>query len=147
MKLSKIIFPVMLILSIIFSSCDKDEPSSSSSSSTTTTSVKEIKPVISNISSTSTTTDFTVTFRVKSVDFPSVLMKYSSESAKTTSPSLHKSSTPTFFNIVEMKGYSWYYYKTTHTGFRGGNYIYYQISAANEKGSDKSSVGYCIIKR
>lgn len=147
MKFSKLLIISLVALSTISSSCDTDEPVSSST--TTTTNKKEVKPEITKVSSTSTTSDFTVTFRVKSVNRPSVSMKYSSESAKTTKPSLNKSSSPKCINVVEMKsgGYSWYYYKTTHTGFRGGNYIYYQITASNNKGSDKSTIGHCIIKR
>ncbi len=148
MKCFRLFIIPMLFMGLLISSCDTDEPSSSSNSSSTATK-KEVKPEIAKVSSTSTTSDFTVTFRVKSVDFPSVSMRYSAESAKTTHPSLNKTSTPKCVNIVEMKssGYSWYYYQTTHTGLSGGKYVYYQISASNSKGSDTSSVGYCIIKR
>lgn len=150
MNISKLLLPSVVSMCLILSSCETDEPKSYSNPvSTTSSTKKEVKPEIEKMSSTSTTTDFTVTFRVKSVDFPSVSMKYSSESSKTSSPSLNKSSSPKCINIVEMKssGYSWYYYKTSHTGFRSGNYIYYQVMANNTKGSAKSSIGHCIIKR
>lgn len=142
----KINILILSILGFVLASCGGDEPSPSS---TPSTSSKEVRPSVSNVSSTTTTSDFTVTFRVKSVDFPSVKMEYSRESKKTSNPSLNKKSTPKCVNIVEMKsnGYSWYYYKTSHTGFRGGDYIYYQITASNDRGSDKSSVDYCIIRR
>lgn len=141
----------MIVLScIVISSCDPDdEPKSTTSTSSSSSSKSEVKPEIAKVSSTATTSDFTVTFRVKSVNTPAVSMNYSGESSKTSSPSLKKSTTPKCINIVEMKSekYSWYYYTTTHTGFSGGTYVYYQISVSNSKGSDKSSVGYCIIKR
>ena len=143
---------LLCAVSILFvcgiSSCETDEPDQPSNSSSSSSSKKEVKAEIAKVSSTTTTSDFTVTFRVKSVDFPVVSMKYSRESGKTSSPSLNKSSSPKCVDIVEMKqsGYSWYYYKTTHTGFSGGNYVYYKISASNSKGSDTAS-GYCIIRR
>ena len=135
---------------IIITSCEPDdEPKSTNNNNTTSSSTTEVKPEIAKVSSTSTKSDFTVTFRVKSVKTPTVTMKYGGESSKTSNPSLKKSSTPQCVDIVDMKSkkYSWYYYKTTHTGFNGGTYVYYQITASNSKGSDKSSIGYCIIKR
>lgn len=138
---------IMSVLGCIMVSCGGDEPSPSSAPSSN--SKKEVIPSIAKVSSTTTTSDFTVTFRVKSVDLPSVRMEYSRESKKTSNPSLNKKSTPKCISIEETKssGYSWYYYKTSHTGFRGGDYIYYQITASNDRGSDKSSVDYCIIRR
>lgn len=136
------------------SSCEPDnEPeivsSGSTSGSQSGTTSREVKPEIANVSSTTTTSDFTVSFRVKSVKEPRVSLNYSRESGKTSSPSLNKSSHPKCVDIVEMKssGYSWYYYETSHSGFNGGNYIYYQISASNSAGSVNSNVKYCIIKR
>lgn len=136
------------LLFISMCACDRDdEPSTGSSSNTTSKS--EIKPEIDRVSDVTSKSDFAVTFRVKSVDFPNVTMKYSRETAKTANPSLNRTSHPAIANVTEVKskGYSWYYYKAIHTGFNGGNYIYYQISASNKKGSDKSSVSYCSIKR
>lgn len=142
-------FTMITLSCVAISSCTPDDEPKSDNTSNTSSAPSEVKPEIAKISSTATTSDFTVTFRVKSVNTPTVSMKYSGESGKTSSPSLKKSSTPTCVNIVEMKSekYSWYYYKTTHTGFSGGTYVYYQISASNSKGSDKSSIEYCIIKR
>lgn len=100
MKLSKVLLLSMLTLCMIFSSCDKDEPKAPSSS--------EVNPEISSISATTTLMDFTITFRVKSVNSPNVSMVYSSETGKTSNPSLNRTSTPHVIKIVDVKssGYS-----------------------------------------
>lgn len=145
----KLLFQLMTIVvcSFCLISCGDDDKEKNEPINPITK--KEVKPEIANISSATTTADFTVTFRVKSVKEPNVTLYYSRESSKTSNPSLNKVSSPKCVNVVEMKssGYSWYYYTTTHTGYVGGNYIYYQISASNNSGQDKSAVKYCIIKR
>ena len=154
MRLFKFSFPCLLLLLLptILTSCD-DEPSEpnmgNGSSTSSTSSQKEVKPEIKIITSTSTKDDFTVSFRVKSVNKPRVTLRWSSHSSSTSNPSLSKSSSVSqTYDIVESKsGYSWWYYKVTHAGFSPGQYVYYQVEANNSAGSAKSPTGHVIIKR
>lgn len=137
----------LIVPVLFFASCGEDEPEMNDKNKPTTS--KEVRPEVASIQSATTKDDFTVTFRVKSVNKPNVSMDYSKETGKTSTPSLNRSSSPKLIDQVEMKsgGYSWYYYRTTHAGFSGGNYIYYRISATNSAGSCDSGIKYCIIKR
>ena len=134
-----------LFCSFTFQCCDDDEPIHKTDDKTN----QEIYPSIGDIMATTTYSDFTVTFRVKSVKMPNTVLKYSRETSSTASPSLNKTSKPHLIKEVEVKsgGYSYYYFQAAHTGFNGGNRIYYQISATNSKGSDTSDIRSCIIKR
>lgn len=154
MRIFKFSFPIffLLLLPVILTSCD-DEPSESkkdnNSSTSSSSSKKEVKPEIKIIASAATKDDFTVSFRVKSVNKPRVTFRWSSHSSSTSNPSLSKSSSVTqTYDIVESKsGYTWWYYKVTHAGFSPGQYVYYQVEANNSEGSIQSSIGHVIIKR
>lgn len=67
-------------------------------------------------------------------------------SKPTTSP---KASDMT--NHESMSQYAIGKYNTTfdksHSGFNGGNYIYYHFECGNSKHTTKTSVTYCVIKR
>lgn len=134
---------------LALSSCgdDNDEPNNQSTS--TTTSSKEVSPEVKIVSTASTTDDFTIAFRVKSVEKPSVTFSWGAYASKTSNPSLSKQSTvtKTYDEVKLSAGYTWWYYKVTHAGFSPGNYVYYQVSAKNAKGSGDSSIGHVIIKR
>lgn len=131
---------------VTLSSCRDNEPEEPYTPTTSTT--KEVSPQIKIITTASTQNDFAIAFRVKSVEKPYVTLSWSSHSSKTSNPSLNKQSSVTkTYDEVEQSGYTWWYYKVTHAGFNSGNYVYYQITARNSKGSDESSVGHVIIKR
>ena len=154
MRLFKYSLPILLLfLSPLFlTSCDNEpsEPNIDNGSSTSSSGSKnEIKPEIKIIANAATTDDFTVAFRVKSVNKPRVILRWSSHSSSTSNPSLTKnSSVSNTYDIVESKsGYSWWYYKVTHAGFLPGQYVYYEVEASNSAGSVKSSIGHVIIKR
>ncbi|MCM1141681.1 MAG: hypothetical protein NC453_24180 [Muribaculum sp.] len=137
---------IIPFLCVALSSCSEDEPDMPQTPTTSTT--KEVSPQIKIVTTATTKDDFTIALRVKSVEKPSVTLSWSAHPSKTSNPSLNKQSTVTkTYDEVEQSGYNWWYYKVTHAGFTPGDYVYYQISAKNSKGSDTSSVGYVIIKR
>lgn len=133
---------------LTLSSCgdDNDEPDNPNSATVSTS--KEVSPIVKIITTASTKDDFTIAFRVKSVEKPTVTLSWNSYASKTSNPTLNKQSNVTkTYDEVTLSGYTWWYYKVSHAGFTPGNYVYYQVSAKNSKGSDESSVGYVIIKR
>lgn len=101
------------------------------------------------ITSVATKDDFTVAFKVKSVNKPNVYLNYSSHGSSTSSPSLNKGGSVSrpYDEVTSKSGYTWYFYKVTHAGFNPGQYVYYQVEAYNSAGSVNSSVGHVIIKR
>lgn len=145
---SKFKWAFIISMAFFVMGCDTDEPSTGNGSGSTSQTSKEVTPQVKIITSASTKDDFTVSFRVKSVEKPSVSLYWSSHSSKTSNPSLNKHSTVTHtYDEVKQSGYTWWYYKVTHAGFSPGDYVYYKVSASNSKGSDESSVGHVIIKR
>lgn len=152
MKLKKIVFMVLpflagITLVALFNSCSKDEdvPDAPSVSDKET----EIKPVIKIIAKGTTTDDFIVSFRVKSVQKPNVTLSWGVYKKKTSSPKYTKSSSVSrTYDIVKSHtgNTSEYYYKVQHAGFMPGDYVYYQIEAYNSAGSDSDN-GHMIIKR
>ncbi len=142
-KLLPILSCILLIFMLL--GCNGDEPDSPSKPSSS----KEVNPVIKIITDASTTNDFIVSFRVKSVSKPKVTLSWGVYNSKTTSPKYTKSSSVTkTYDIVKYKtsDASEYFYKVQHAGFSPGNYVYYKIEASNSKGKD-SATGYVIIKR
>lgn len=141
-----------LSLSYTMAACDGDEPDHDNNREnfgSTSTETREIRPVVKIITNASTTDEFTVAFKVKSVNKPSVTLYWSAEKKKTSSPRYNKSSSVSR-TYDEVKLHSSkateYYYKVTHAGFSPGNYVYYKIAASNSVGDD-SAKGYVIIKR
>lgn len=132
-------------------SCGDDEPAhgNSSGNSGSATETREMRPVVKLITDASTTDEFTVAFRVRSVNKPSVTFYWSSENGKTSSPRYDKSSsvTRTYDEVkLNTSKATEYYYKVTHAGFSPGKYVYYKIVASNSAGDDTAK-GYVIIKR
>ncbi len=139
---------ILLLPFYLLTSCDKEDPIHDTNSNGNSSS-SEVKPEIKMISSVATKDDFTVSFRVKSVNKPTVYLNYSSHGSSTSSPSLNRggSVTRTYDEVKSKSGYTWYYYKVTHAGFSPGQYVYFQVKASNSAGSSTSSVGNVIIKR
>lgn len=136
---------IMFVASL--NSCSKDEDAPDVPS--VRDKGKEIKPVIKIITTGTTTDEFLVSFRVKSVQKPDVTLSWGVYKKKTSSPKYSKSSSVSrTYDIVKSHtgNTSEYYYKVQHAGFMPGDYIYYQIEAYNSAGSD-SDKGYMIIKR
>lgn len=145
---------VCLLLVPVCQSCGEDGPDNpdnpGTSSGTGTSDKREIEPGVKIITCTSTTDEFTVAFRVRSVEKPDVTLYWSSEKKKTSSPRLNKNSSVrrTYEEVyVPSAKATEYYYKVTHAGFSPGDYVYYKVSASNSCGTDESQVGYVIIKR
>jgi lipoprotein len=131
-------------------SCGGDEPktaSERSSVSETPSHSDEVTPVIKVISKATTTDNFIVSFRVKSVSKPQVTLRWGVYKKSTSSPSYSKSSSITkTYDVVKSGKASEYYYKAEHAGFMPGDYVYFKIEARNSK-SDDTATGYMIIKR
>lgn len=155
MKLKKIFGLLALLfmgmtLSCTLTACGGDEPDhgNSGGNSGSSTETREIRPVVKLITDASTTDEFTVAFRVKSVRKPSVTLYWSAEK-KTSSPKYNRSSsvTRTYDEVkLHSSNATEYYYKVTHAGFSPGDYVYYKIVASNSAGDDTAK-GYVIIKR
>ena len=108
---------------LTFVSCGDDEPDYGNNGGKTgsSTETRESKPVIKIITDASTTDEFTVSFRVKSVNKPSVTLYWSAEKGKTSSPRYNKSSSVTrTYDEVKLSKATEYYYKVTHAGFSPG---------------------------
>ena len=102
------------------------------------------RPSISVLTATSTTTEFTVVFEVRSEEEPSsVTLHYGRNSSSTSSPTINKSSSCR----LQRKANNTYYYSKTHAGFTGGNYIYFYGEVTNSAGTSKSQTSHVIIKR
>ena len=146
MKL-KALLTCSVIAMLTLVSCGDDEPDYGGNSGSSTE-TREIKPVVKIITDASTTDEFTVAFRVRSVSKPSVTFYWSAEK-KTSSPKYNRSSsvTRTYDEVkLHSSNATEYYYKVTHAGFSPGDYIYYKIVASNSAGDDTGK-GYVIIKR
>lgn len=149
MKL-KSLLTCFVIVMLTLVGCGDDEPDSGNNNdSGSTAATRESKPVVKIITDASTTDEFTVSFRVRSVNKPSVTLYWSAEKGKTSSPRYNKSSSVSrTYDEVKLNSSkaTEYYYKVTHAGFSPGDYVYYRIEASNSAGDD-SAKGYVIIKR
>lgn len=113
--------------------------------STNNTTGKVSKPTISVLTATSTTSDFEVILKIQSDEMPtSVKLHYGNNTSKTSNPIINKTSNCSF---KSMAGKNTYYYRSIHTGFNGGNYIYFYGEATNSRGTSITSTRYVIIKR
>ena len=74
----------------------------------------------------------------------SVKLYHGRNTSKTLDPIINKTSNCTF---KSMAGKNIYYYESKHTGFNGGNYIYFYGEVTNSGGIAKTSTQYVIIKR
>lgn len=135
------VFILLMASAFVFSSCDKEEPTSTStstSSSTNQTSKNKVKkPSIVVSTAVTTTTDFDVVFKVTCEEEASVTLHYG------TTSSCNKSSSCRLYQDGEKIRY----YKSSHTGFSEGTKIYFYGEATNSGGTDKTSVDYRITKR
>lgn len=141
---------IVPMLAIAMCSCGEDEPGMADDpqhSGNTSSTAKEVKPRIKIIAHASTKDGFIVSFRVRSVSKPDVILRWGAHSKKTSSPKYTKSSSMSkTYDEVKVDGATEYYYKAEHVGFSPGNYVYFKIEAENSKGDD-SATGYVIIKR
>ena len=148
MKINSLLICFMISM-FTFVSCGDDEPDYGNNGGKpgSSTETRESKPVVKIITDASTTDEFTVSFRVRSINKPSVTLYWSAEKGKTSSPRYNKSSSVTrTYDEVKLSKATEYYYKVTHAGFSPGDYVYYRIEASNSAGDD-SAKGYVIIKR
>lgn len=160
MKLTRVFLLSLLVMGIVFSSCDNDEPDSPSSSSTTTTNKKITKPTFNKYLSTSDKASFSIRVRFKTGgDKESNLSATVHWEAYSKKPS----STPKkseLSKVESMRQYGAATYHTTgskkgmtesivfdksHAGY-SGSYIYYYVECRNSVGSAESSVTYMVAK-
>ena len=131
--------------------CSKDDDSSRySSDNYDEKPTKVSKPTVSEVAGATTSTDFDVTFKVKSEEMPSsVILHYVSYSNKSTTVSESKCSKTSSctFQQVEGKSTKYWYYRARHTGFHQGYYIYYYVEATNSAGTAKTAVKSRVFKR
>ena len=130
------ILGVVFIITSSFTGCEKREDDEVTQ--TTKKSTKKVaKPTITVFKTTTTTMDFSVIFKVVSEETPSSVMLYYGVDSPTKSSSCK----------LYQAGRTTNYYKATHTGFNGGNRIYYYGTATNSGGTSQTATQSCIIKR
>jgi len=135
----KRVFVYILLLTPLIG-CNKDDEGESSYSTSTTekTETRKVdKPTITVSTATTTTSDFTVVFKVTSKEEATVTLHYGTTSSCTKSSSCR----------LYQNGNTIRYYKASHTGFSGGSKVYFYGEATNSGGTSKTSVDYRIIKR
>lgn len=142
-----------LVLAMALVSCNKEEYSSEIDIEIPSNSSKLEKPKEKR--NLTTTTHSEVSFRPTFTnggdisDNMSCIVhwrKYSSKPTKTPTP---KASDMT--NHESMRIYSIQKYQTvfdkTHTGFNGGQYVYYYFECSNSKYTTQTDITFCVVKR
>lgn len=142
---------IIATFGLCLTSCSKDDDGPGNTSGNYGDKPARVsKPTVSEVAGSTTSTDFDVTFKVKSEEEPSsVILHYVSYSNKSTTVSESKCSKTSSctFQKVEGKSSKYWYYRARHTGFHQGYYIYYYVEASNSSGTAKTAVKSRVFKR
>lgn len=150
MKISEVILFVFFALAVlVMTSCEKDELLENDAIEESVSSVS--KPAFDKY--LVTTTLYDVNFGARFVNGGDTWenmkckvhwRKYSSKPAKAPKKSdMDKHETMRIYATTKTKTT----FMKEHSGFSGGNYIYYYFECENSKYSVETDVNYCIVKR